>query len=70
MKLEVAVRRPVDSFRPNPLLFVHGYWHAAWCWTEHFLPYFAQQGAKSKEQGEESTSRNQKAAASGQQANG
>jgi pimeloyl-ACP methyl ester carboxylesterase len=26
------------------LLFVHGYWHAAWCWAEHFLPYFAQQG--------------------------
>lgn len=44
MKLEVVVRKPVDSFRPTPLLFVHGYWHAAWCWTEHFLPYFAQQG--------------------------
>lgn len=29
--------------RPYPLLFVHGAWHAAWCW-ENFLPYFANQG--------------------------
>ena len=28
----------------SPLLFIHGAWHGAWCWEEHFLPYFAQQG--------------------------
>ena len=26
------------------LLFVHGAWHGAWCWQEHFLPYFARHG--------------------------
>jgi pimeloyl-ACP methyl ester carboxylesterase len=25
-------------------LFVHGAWHGAWCWDEHFLPYFAGEG--------------------------
>jgi pimeloyl-ACP methyl ester carboxylesterase len=29
---------------PTPLLFVHGAWHAAWCWQPYFLPYFAQHG--------------------------
>ncbi|MEQ9365655.1 MAG: alpha/beta fold hydrolase [Leptospirales bacterium] len=28
----------------RPLLFVHGAWHGAWCWNEHFLKYFAEQG--------------------------
>jgi hypothetical protein len=27
-----------------PLLFVHGAWHAAWCWDEHFLNFFADKG--------------------------
>lgn len=27
-----------------PLIFVHGAWHAAWCWDEHFLDYFAARG--------------------------
>ena len=26
------------------MLFVHGKWHGAWCWDEHFLPYFAGHG--------------------------
>lgn len=30
--------------RPTPLLFLHGAWHGAWCWDEHFLPYFAGHG--------------------------
>lgn len=29
---------------PVPLLFVHGGWHAAWCWDEHFLDFFADKG--------------------------
>ena len=34
------------SGRPGepPLLFVHGAWHGAWCWDEHFLDYFADNG--------------------------
>nr|WP_294863946.1 alpha/beta hydrolase [uncultured Pseudogulbenkiania sp.] len=27
-----------------PLLFLHGAFSAAWCWQEHFLPWFAEQG--------------------------
>jgi len=27
-----------------PLLFIHGAYTAAWCWAEHFLPYFAAAG--------------------------
>jgi pimeloyl-ACP methyl ester carboxylesterase len=26
------------------VLFVHGGWHGAWCWEEHFLRYFAERG--------------------------
>lgn len=31
------------SSRPA-LLFLHGAYTAAWCWREHFLPYFAERG--------------------------
>ena len=34
---------PSDT-HPTPLLFVHGGWHAAWCWDEHFLEFFAAAG--------------------------
>ncbi|HEX4190287.1 MAG TPA: alpha/beta fold hydrolase [Marmoricola sp.] len=27
-----------------PLLFVHGAWHASWCWDEHFTGHFADLG--------------------------
>lgn len=27
-----------------PLLFLHGGFHGAWCWAEHFLPFFAAAG--------------------------
>ena len=30
-----------------PLLFVHGAWHGAWCWDEHFLDFFAAKGYRS-----------------------
>jgi pimeloyl-ACP methyl ester carboxylesterase len=42
MQLEVIANAKNET-RPAPILFVHGAWHAAWCW-ENFLPYFAQQG--------------------------
>jgi len=44
MKLEVITHEPVGAARGVPLLFVHGAWHGAWCWNEHFLPYFAEHG--------------------------
>jgi pimeloyl-ACP methyl ester carboxylesterase len=44
MHLEIIKEEAVSDARPTPILFVHGMWHAAWCWAEHFLPYFAQHG--------------------------
>jgi pimeloyl-ACP methyl ester carboxylesterase len=43
MRLEVLSQQP-DNPRPTPILFVHGAWHGAWCWDEHFLGYFARHG--------------------------
>lgn len=42
--LEVIDKGSVSEAHPVPLLFVHGVWHAAWCWDEHFLSYFADKG--------------------------
>jgi pimeloyl-ACP methyl ester carboxylesterase len=41
--LEVIERGVAVDSRP-PLLFVHGAWHAAWCWEENFLGFFANKG--------------------------
>jgi pimeloyl-ACP methyl ester carboxylesterase len=42
--LEVIDRGSVSESHPVPLLFVHGAWHGAWCWDEHFLGFFADRG--------------------------
>jgi pimeloyl-ACP methyl ester carboxylesterase len=47
MELEIISRDPTNGTRSTPILFVHGMWHAAWSWTEYFLPYFTQHGYKS-----------------------
>jgi alpha-beta hydrolase superfamily lysophospholipase len=44
MKLEVITREPETDARLTPVLLVHGMFHGAWYWEEHFLPYFAQRG--------------------------
>jgi pimeloyl-ACP methyl ester carboxylesterase len=44
MKLELICEKPKGKAQPTPLLFIHGKWHAAWCWAEHFLPFFADHG--------------------------
>jgi pimeloyl-ACP methyl ester carboxylesterase len=50
MQLEIIRRRPetpADTGGPAhkpPLLCIHGAYHAAWCWEEHFLSYFAAVG--------------------------
>ncbi len=42
--LEVISRYPLKNLDRRPLLFIHGAWHGAWCWSEHFLDYFADRG--------------------------
>ncbi|HTY03236.1 MAG TPA: alpha/beta hydrolase [Rhodocyclaceae bacterium] len=44
LDLEVLARTPVGPSRVTPLLFVHGAFAGAWCWEEHFLPFFADAG--------------------------
>jgi non-heme chloroperoxidase len=43
--LEIISRLPASPPRHRmPLLFIHGAYTGAWCWEEHFLPWFAQRG--------------------------
>jgi pimeloyl-ACP methyl ester carboxylesterase len=42
--LEVIDKGRCSEAHPIPLLFVHGGEHAAWCWDEHFLDFFADKG--------------------------
>lgn len=44
LMLEVIDKGSSSESHPAPLLFVHGAWHAAWCWDEHFLDFFADKG--------------------------
>lgn len=45
--LEVIDKGPRAESGKAPLLFVHGAWHGAWCWDEHFLGFFAERGYRS-----------------------
>ncbi len=42
--LDVIDKGHCTAAHPVPLLFVHGGWHAAWCWEDHFLDFFAENG--------------------------
>ena len=42
--LELIDKGSCSHTHPTPLLFVHGASLAAWCWDEHFLDFFADQG--------------------------
>ncbi|XP_019057117.1 PREDICTED: putative methylesterase 13, chloroplastic isoform X2 [Tarenaya hassleriana] len=48
LKMEVIEQRRksfVAGENQNPpLVFVHGSYHAAWCWAEHWLPFFSSSG--------------------------
>jgi len=44
MELEIVTQEPKSVVQDTPILFIHGMWHGAWCWTESFMPYFAQHG--------------------------
>ncbi|HEY8855956.1 MAG TPA: alpha/beta fold hydrolase [Rugosibacter sp.] len=41
---ELITRLPQGAAHATPLLFIHGAFTAAWCWDEHFLPFFAEAG--------------------------
>ncbi|MDH5655336.1 MAG: lysophospholipase [Spirochaetia bacterium] len=43
-KLEIIQSGPKRKTKKPPLLFIHGMFHGAWCWKEHFMPYFSKQG--------------------------
>jgi pimeloyl-ACP methyl ester carboxylesterase len=45
VQLEVLRCAPASAAARPPLLFVHGSFHAAWCWAEHWLPHFANAGS-------------------------
>jgi pimeloyl-ACP methyl ester carboxylesterase len=43
--LEILEAHPGGGARAGPpFLFVHGAWHAAWCWADHVLPFVAARG--------------------------
>jgi len=43
--LEVLTSQPKGQSLEKPaLLFVHGSYHAAWCWAEKFMPWFEARG--------------------------
>lgn len=42
--LEVLCHTPENDVGTTPLLFIHGAYAGAWCWSEHFLPWFAAHG--------------------------
>lgn len=42
MQLEII--KKVSLLNKNTILFVHGAYHAAWCWEEHFIPFFYAHG--------------------------
>lgn len=45
--LDVIDKGCSTESHPVPIVFVHGAGHAAWCWDEHFLDYFAEKGFRS-----------------------
>jgi len=42
--LEIWARKPSSRSTRPPLLFVHGGYTDGWCWTRHFLGWFAERG--------------------------
>ncbi|CAM9423176.1 unnamed protein product, partial [Heterosigma akashiwo] len=47
LEMETLIQKPpvrgVGEDRPA-LVFVHGSFHGAWCWAEHWMPYFSSKG--------------------------
>ncbi len=47
-RLEVLSYEPRENSNRPSILFVHGAFAAAWCWAEHFLPFFAGRGYRAQ----------------------
>ena len=47
VQINAIITEPSNAAKPTPIVFVHGAWHASWCWTEHFSGYFADLGYRS-----------------------
>lgn len=47
MELNVVVTEPSGPAQPTEIVLVHGAWHGAWCWTEHFTGFLADLGYRS-----------------------
>jgi pimeloyl-ACP methyl ester carboxylesterase len=44
VKMQVMSCVPTQKTDKPTLLFLHGSFHAAWCWAEHFIPFFVSKG--------------------------
>ena len=45
LKLEVQSQQAYAGVaKKAPMVFIHGSYHAAWCWSEHWFDYFASRG--------------------------
>lgn len=49
LKMEVIEQKPLahvaDTWKgAPPVVLVHGSFHAAWCWAEHWMPFFSSSG--------------------------
>ncbi|KAI3950606.1 hypothetical protein MKX01_012933 [Papaver californicum] len=47
LKMEVISQKGVNNnneLKNPPLIFIHGSYHAAWCWAVHWLPFFSEFG--------------------------
>jgi pimeloyl-ACP methyl ester carboxylesterase len=44
IEVQVVSFIPKKSNSKPPLIFLHGSFHGAWCWQEHYFPFFAEQG--------------------------
>ena len=44
MRIHKVSSHPSVASSGTAVVFVHGAWHGEWCWSEQFLPYFAEHG--------------------------
>ena len=44
VKIQVLSSTPAGSTTKPPIVFVHGSFHAAWCWSEKWFDYFVDKG--------------------------
>lgn len=42
--VQKGLEKNVEKCEHPPLVFVHGSFHAAWCWAEHWFPFFSEHG--------------------------